>query len=54
MVRDSLQTGREAFGRRAWGEAHRELSAADAASPLGAEDVRLLQIAAGRRAWSDP
>ena len=46
MASDPLQAGREAYGRRAWGEAYRELAAADAASTLGAEDVRLLQIAA--------
>ena len=40
-----LERGREAYRRRAWGEAYQLLSLADRATPLGAEDVELLAIA---------
>ncbi len=43
---DSLQLGREAFGGGAWGDAYRELAAADAILPLAAEDLELLFVAA--------
>jgi DNA-binding CsgD family transcriptional regulator len=45
-VSDALQRGREAFGRRAWGEAYAQLSAADHAAPLGIADLELLATAA--------
>jgi DNA-binding CsgD family transcriptional regulator len=37
-----LRLGRDAYARRAWDEAHRALSQADLASPLGAEDLERL------------
>lgn len=45
-VVDALQSGREAFARRAWGEAYSQLTAADKESPLEAEDTFLLGGAA--------
>src|SRR5262245_1837607 len=36
---DALQKGRDAFQRRAWGEAFSQLSAADRKSPLTPEDL---------------
>jgi len=42
----SLEQGREAFARKAWSDAFESLSLADAAEPLGAEDlVRLAEAA---------
>jgi DNA-binding NarL/FixJ family response regulator len=43
---DELRQGREAYARRAWVDAHRSLSRADAQEPLGAEDLELLATAA--------
>ena len=43
---DSLLRGREAYARRAWGDAYAGLSAADEQSPLGAEDLDRLGMAA--------
>jgi DNA-binding CsgD family transcriptional regulator len=37
-----LDRGREAYERRAWGDAHEWLSGADRAAPLGPEDLELL------------
>lgn len=51
----TLQLGRDAFARQAWGDAHARLSAADAESPLGLQDLERLAIAAylvGREADS--
>jgi ATP/maltotriose-dependent transcriptional regulator MalT len=45
-VDDELERGRAACGRRVWAEAHEALARADAASPLGVEDVELLSLAA--------
>ena len=42
----SLEYGREAYARKAWGDAFESLSAADAAGKLGAEDLVLLAEAA--------
>jgi ATP/maltotriose-dependent transcriptional regulator MalT len=39
---DDAERGREAFGRRMWGDAFQHLSRADEASPLGAGDLELL------------
>ncbi|MGH9243308.1 MAG: LuxR C-terminal-related transcriptional regulator [Acidimicrobiales bacterium] len=41
-----LQRGREAYERRAWGEASAQLSAADHQEPLGADDLVSLGMAA--------
>lgn len=43
---DTLERGRESYGRRAWGDAYESLSLADRAAPLGAEDLELLAISA--------
>jgi DNA-binding NarL/FixJ family response regulator len=43
---DSLYRGRESYGRHAWADAFAELSAADAATPLDADDLVLLATAA--------
>jgi DNA-binding CsgD family transcriptional regulator len=43
---DELGRGRESYARRAWMEAHRSLSRADQAAPLGAEDLELLATSA--------
>jgi DNA-binding CsgD family transcriptional regulator len=43
---DRIDRGRAAFGRRAWSEAFDLLSAADAESPLGPDDLELLGLAA--------
>jgi hypothetical protein len=43
----TLARGRDAFRRKAWKDAYELLSAADAATPLGAEDLELL----GTTAW---
>lgn len=42
----SLQRGREAFARKAWGDARAHLSAADDESPLEPEDLECLAAAA--------
>jgi tetratricopeptide (TPR) repeat protein len=42
---DSLDRGRESYGRYAWADAFAALSAADAATPLDAEDLVLLATA---------
>jgi DNA-binding CsgD family transcriptional regulator len=43
---DALNRGRGSFGRRAWGDAHAQLWAADRESPLALEDLERLAIAA--------
>ena len=43
---DELERGREHYGRRAWADAYRSLSAADQASRLEGEDLELLAMAA--------
>jgi DNA-binding CsgD family transcriptional regulator len=43
---DELERGREACARLAWEDAHESLSRADRASPLEADDLRLLATAA--------
>lgn len=43
---DQLGRGREAFGRRAWLDAHAALARADRATPLGAEDLERLATSA--------
>jgi hypothetical protein len=53
---DTLDRGRECFGRRAWADAFVELSAADRETPLAPEDLERLATAAylvGRDADSD-
>jgi len=53
---DTLDRGRESFGRRAWTDAFVKLSAADRESPLAPEDLERLATAAyllGRDADSD-
>ena len=42
----ALHRGREAFGRRAWRQAHAELTAADSVEPLEPADLERLAIAA--------
>jgi DNA-binding NarL/FixJ family response regulator len=42
----ALDRGREAFARRAWGDAYAELSAADREAPLAPEDLERLATAA--------
>ena len=52
---ETLDRGREAYGRRAWAEAYAELSAADQQAPLESEDLERLATAAylvGREADS--
>jgi ATP/maltotriose-dependent transcriptional regulator MalT len=41
-----LEQGRELYTKRAWADAHLNLSQADGATPLGAEDLELLATAA--------
>lgn len=41
-----VERGRAAFARREWGSAYESLSRADAESPLGADDLRALALAA--------
>jgi hypothetical protein len=41
-----LERGREYYGRSAWADAYRSLSAADQAAPLEGEDLELLGMAA--------
>jgi hypothetical protein len=43
---DALDQGREAFGRRAWGDAYAQLLAADREAPLAPEDLERLATAA--------
>ncbi len=43
---DSLERGRTAFGRQAWGDAHAHLSAADREAALQPEDIERLAVAA--------
>jgi DNA-binding CsgD family transcriptional regulator len=43
---DELERGREACARLAWADAHESLSRADGASPLEADDLRMLATAA--------
>lgn len=43
---DELQRGRDAYARRAWGDAHAQLSAADRRAPLEPEDLERLAMAA--------
>jgi len=53
---DTLDRGRESFGRRAWADAFDKLSAADREAPLAPEDLERLATAAylvGRDADSD-
>jgi ATP/maltotriose-dependent transcriptional regulator MalT len=45
-VPDELERGRESYARRAWGDAHRLLSRADQAAPLGGADLERLAMAA--------
>jgi ATP/maltotriose-dependent transcriptional regulator MalT len=52
-VDDELERGRAACARRAWEEAHESLLRADAASPLDADDVELLSLAAYMLARDD-
>ncbi len=42
----SLESGREAVARQAWGDAYRDLSAADAAEPLDIDDLERLALSA--------
>jgi DNA-binding CsgD family transcriptional regulator len=44
MSTDELARGREAYARREWQDAYASLSRADAATPLGAEDLVLFAI----------
>ena len=46
MTEDLLAQGRASYARRDWADAYRSLSQADAASPLGAEDLVRLAWAA--------
>ncbi len=43
---DELERGREAYATRTWRDAHELLSLADAATPLGGEDLELLATSA--------
>ncbi len=45
-VLDKLKSGRESYGRRAWGDAYESLSLADQATPLGVADLENLAISA--------
>jgi len=45
-VGDALARGRELFAQRSWQDSWAALSAADAESPLGGDDLRLLSISA--------
>lgn len=45
-VGDALQRGRESFERKAWGDAHEGLAAADADKPLALDDLEKLALAA--------
>ena len=43
---DTLDQGRASFGRRAWGAAYAQLSAADREAPLEPQDLERLTVAA--------
>jgi DNA-binding CsgD family transcriptional regulator len=45
-VTDALEQGRESYARRAWKDAYKQLSRADQAESLGAEDLELLSTSA--------
>jgi DNA-binding CsgD family transcriptional regulator len=45
-VTDGIDLGRQAFERQVWGDAFRNLSAADIEHPLGLEDLERLAVAA--------
>jgi class 3 adenylate cyclase len=45
VVQDPVEAGREAFQRRAWGEAYEHFTAADSDGGLAAEDLELLATA---------
>ena len=45
-VTDGIDLGRQAFERQVWGDAFRNLSAADIEHPLGPEDLERLAVAA--------
>ncbi|HEX2507677.1 MAG TPA: hypothetical protein VHK23_05080 [Miltoncostaeaceae bacterium] len=45
MHADALTTAREAYGRRAWTQAHELLSRRDEAQALGPEDLERLAVA---------
>ena len=45
-VAQTLQRGRDSFGRRSWDEAYRALSLIDDAEPLRPEDLELAATAA--------
>ncbi|HEX9351592.1 MAG TPA: hypothetical protein VF877_10005 [Gaiellaceae bacterium] len=46
MKANELEKGREAYGRRAWMDAHTSLSRAHEAAPLGVDDLELLAVSA--------
>jgi DNA-binding NarL/FixJ family response regulator len=46
MAHGSLESGREAVARQAWGDAYRDLSAADAAERLDVDDLERLALSA--------
>ena len=46
MTGSSLDAGREAFGQQRWGDAYRQLSAADHLTPLDLDDLEQLAVAA--------
>ena len=52
---DTLDRGRESFGRRAWADAVVKLSAADRETPLAPEDLERLAIEeqVRGRIWQD-
>ena len=45
-IADTVDRGRESFGRQAWGNAYDQLSAADHETPLELEDLDRLAVAA--------
>ena len=45
-IADTVDQGRESFGRQAWGNAYDQLSAADHETPLELEDIERLAVAA--------
>ncbi len=46
MTEAALATGRRSFDRQSWGDAYRDLSAADKESPLDVDDLERLAVAA--------
>lgn len=50
---DVLERGRASFRRKAWGEAHKQLSAADQTTPLEPEDLARLATAAYLLGYDD-